>query len=88
MVHPLRLAKVIAQVGIDKLRIAMRRLSVDFVLRINGSCILDLRLFSCPFSRGHHDNINTARLAVITSQLVVLLLMVFSDLCVFVANLS
>ena len=88
MVHPLRLAKVVAQVSIDKLRIAMRRLSVDFVLRINGSCIFDLRLFSCPFGRGHHDNIDMTRLAVISSQLVVLLLMVFSDLCVFVANLS
>ena len=69
MVHPLQLAKVIAQVSIDKLRIAMRRLSVDFVLRINGSCIVDLRLFSCPFGRGHDDNIDTARLAVISSQI-------------------
>ena len=43
MVHSLQLAKVISQVSIDKLRIAMRRLSVDFVLRINGSCIVDLR---------------------------------------------
>jgi hypothetical protein len=69
VVHPLQLAKVIAQVSIDKLRIAMRRLSVDFVLRINGSCIFDLRLFSCPFGRGHHDNIDMARLAVISSQI-------------------
>ena len=46
VVHPLRLAKVITQVSIDKLRIAMRRSSVDFVLRINGSCIFDLRLLA------------------------------------------
>jgi hypothetical protein len=88
VVHPLRLAKVISQVSIDKLRMAMRRLSADSVLRINGSCIFDLRLFCCPFGRGLHDNIDMTRLAVISSQLVVLLLMVFSDLCVFVANLS
>ena len=82
MVHPLQLAKVIAQVSIDKLRIAVRRLIVDFVLRINGSCILDLRLFSCPFGRGHDDNIDMARLAAISLILVVLLLMEFLDVSV------
>ena len=54
MVHPLQLAKVISQVSIDKLRIAMRRLSADSVLGINGSCILDLRPFSCTFSGFFH----------------------------------
>ena len=42
---------------------------MDFVLRINGSCIFDLMLFSCPFGRGHDDNIDMARLAVISSQI-------------------
>ena len=50
MVHPLQLAKVIAYVSIDKLHIAMRRLSADSVLGINGSCIVDVRPFSCTFS--------------------------------------